>query len=598
MTDSNEPGNIRHSLQSPLVVFIVTLVAGLLFSVFVSIAVKRWEDSRHHIGFSSKAQNLANAVENALNEYLGVLTVLGEIFSHIEDVDRRSFSEFSKGILERYPGIHALSWNPLVLDHERAAYEARAKSDGFPGFQFRERSSEGVLARAAQRKEYVVVFYIEPLEDNKSALGFDISSNPVRKKAIEKAFSGRMPVSTGRITLVQEKGSQFGILILFPIYRYDQANNGGVNYPKKRKGFVVEVLRLGDLLRSALSLYENDGFDLFLFDLSADPDQQLLAGLHDSEDSKSAPINSAKLKTGTHWSRIVVFAGRKWEILLVPSREYLDTRSYWQVQSAFLFCFFVTVFLAFYLYRKQQYAAAIEQGIIDHAETNRELQKEIRERYQAEEQIKANLQEKEVLLHEIHHRVKNNLQVVSSLLKLQADYFQDETIKTALEESQNRIYSMSAIHETLYQSERLSEINLRSYLKKITDNLYATFTSESNRHIELSVDAEEIEMHIEHASPLGLIVNELVTNSFKYAFENHTSGKIQVIGKAVAADELEITIRDNGKGLPADLDWKNTSSMGLKLVVLLAESQLDGSIEKSSGAGAAFTIRFKRSLSK
>ena len=118
MTDSSELSKQKRSLQSPLAVLVITLIAGLLFSIVVSIAVKRWEDSRYYIGFSSKAQNLANAVQNSLNEYLGVLTVLGEIFSNIQIVERRSFTELSRGILERYPGIHALSWNPLVLDHK------------------------------------------------------------------------------------------------------------------------------------------------------------------------------------------------------------------------------------------------------------------------------------------------------------------------------------------------------------------------------------------------------------------------------------------------------------------------------------------------
>jgi len=215
---------------------------------------------------------------------------------------------------------------------------------------------------------------------------------------------------------------------------------------------------------------------------------------------------------------------------------------------------------------------------------------DITDRKQAEEQIKASLKEKETLLHEVHHRVKNNMQVINSLLKLQSNNIEDQHVKNILKDSQNRVYAMSAVHETLHGSERLSEIDVKSYLTKITTSVFQTYSTD-HRKVKLNSNVEDSLININKAYPLGLIINELISNSLKYAFPKEKEGEISVTMKRLDK-ELELIVMDNGIGMPDKLDWKNSSTLGLKLVRTLVENQLDGSIDMESNNGTKFTIKF------
>jgi PAS domain S-box-containing protein len=215
---------------------------------------------------------------------------------------------------------------------------------------------------------------------------------------------------------------------------------------------------------------------------------------------------------------------------------------------------------------------------------------DITERKRIEDELKGTLKEKEILIQEIHHRVKNNMQVISSLLNLQASSIDDDRVKGALKESQSRILTMSAVHEVLYGSKNLSEINMKSYLSKITGDLVQTYAANPDE-VKLNTEIEELSIGIKQASPIGLIINELISNSLKYAFPDDQKGEISVSMNRLDK-QLELTVMDNGVGMPDGLDWKNSNTLGLKLVRTLVENQLDGSIDVESKNGTKFTIKF------
>lgn len=209
----------------------------------------------------------------------------------------------------------------------------------------------------------------------------------------------------------------------------------------------------------------------------------------------------------------------------------------------------------------------------------------------AEEKIKTNLKEKETLLQEIHHRVKNNMQVLYSLLKLQSINIEDSQAKEILKECQNRVFAMSAVHEILYRSENLSEIDMGGYLSRISSAISQTY-ADNPQNIQTQIETNQIKLNIKIASPLGLIVNELLSNSYKYAFPNQAKGKIEIIMSTPDNKMIELIVMDNGIGTPDDFEWKNTNSLGLKLVQTLAENQLDGSMSIDNRSGTQFTIKF------
>ncbi len=215
---------------------------------------------------------------------------------------------------------------------------------------------------------------------------------------------------------------------------------------------------------------------------------------------------------------------------------------------------------------------------------------DITEQKQVEEQIKSSLKEKETLLQEIHHRVKNNMQVISSLLNLQSINIEDDQIKDILKASQNRVYAMSAVHETLHGSDKLSRIDLKTYLSKITNSIFQTYSNE-NRKVKLNSDVDNSSISLNQAYPLGLIINELISNSLKYAFPEDGQGEINVSTKKLK-NELELTVMDDGVGMPDELDWKNPNTLGLELIRKLVENQLDGSIDMEGSNGTKFTIKF------
>ena len=215
----------------------------------------------------------------------------------------------------------------------------------------------------------------------------------------------------------------------------------------------------------------------------------------------------------------------------------------------------------------------------------------VTDRRQAEEKIKSSLKEKETLLQEIHHRVKNNMQVISSLLKLQSNAIDDKRLAEAFTESQNRVFSMSAVHEILYGSENLAEINLETYLSKILETLLHAYQI-NTEIVQIEIESDEVFLDINNASPLGLIINELASNAFKYAFPGNRKGKFSVRAKKINNNKLSLIIRDDGVGVSENFDWRSSKTLGIQLVHTLVENQLNGQIEIENKNGTAYFISF------
>ncbi|NJD53443.1 MAG: PAS domain S-box protein [Candidatus Methanoperedens sp.] len=219
------------------------------------------------------------------------------------------------------------------------------------------------------------------------------------------------------------------------------------------------------------------------------------------------------------------------------------------------------------------------------------VSRDITERKLAEKQIEISLKEKETLLKEIHHRVKNNMQIVSSLLDCHAHYIKDKNVIDIFTESQNRITSMSLVHEKLYQSKDLAKIDFNDYINDLAANLFQSYVVNSDK-ITLNIKIENIQLDIDSAIPCGLIINELVTNSLKYAFPGGKKGEVRIALRKMDEEMFELVIGDNGIGLPRDLDFRKTSSLGLHLVTILAENQLHGEINVNTDTGTEFQIKF------
>ena len=218
---------------------------------------------------------------------------------------------------------------------------------------------------------------------------------------------------------------------------------------------------------------------------------------------------------------------------------------------------------------------------------------DITERKETEEQIRASLREKEALLKEVHHRVKNNLQIVSSLLNLQSESIQNAEARALFRESQDRLRSIALIHETLYRNEALAGLDFDEYIQNLTTHLARSYGA-AEAGIQLRASVESVRLGLDVAIPCGLIVTELVTNAFKYAFSKGSRGIVEIDVRRGGKGGVVLEVRDNGVGLPADFEIEKTDSLGLKLVAMLTR-QLHGEMEfRRLDSGSAFTIRLSK----
>ncbi len=216
--------------------------------------------------------------------------------------------------------------------------------------------------------------------------------------------------------------------------------------------------------------------------------------------------------------------------------------------------------------------------------------REITERRETENKIKASLEEKEILLKEIHHRVKNNLQIITSLLSLQSAKIPNEEIQAILKESQTRVKSMALVHEELYQSEDLSRVDFADYIRRLTTNLFHTYRT-GPVPVSLLVDVEEVYLTVDTAIPCGLMINELVSNALKHAFRGGEGSTVTI---RLQRDNTEflLTVQDNGVGLPPEVDPATTETLGLQLVSTLTR-QIGGILTVCRDHGTRFEVRFE-----
>ncbi len=217
---------------------------------------------------------------------------------------------------------------------------------------------------------------------------------------------------------------------------------------------------------------------------------------------------------------------------------------------------------------------------------------DITQQTQNEKTIKAALKEKEVLLGEIYHRTKNNMQVISSLLSLQAMQLNNDAVKTAFQDLKNKIQSMALVHQKLYESKSLSTINLDEYIQDLAALLHQTFET-AEKKISLHFELENIQVLIDSAMACGLIISELLSNSYKHAFANQQEGKINIRLQKQVGNQVELVIADNGTGIENGFDFRSQKTLGLTTIHGIVEQQLRGTVEFKTNGGLNCLISFK-----
>lgn len=313
--ESGQPWLFRPQYRILIVLFIFGM--GVAVSLYFFTIARTYEQDKGMLVFKDKSRKYIDAFQDYLQHHQHDLDALRAFFLGSQKVERHEFAEYVNHLLFHNPAIQALEWIPHVPADMRDEFEQQARAEGHPDFEFTEQAAQGYMTRAGQRDEYFPVYYIEPLEGNERAIGFDLNSDKSRQQALEKARDTGIPTATERITLVQEKEDQFGFLLFHSVYKPEMPSKTALDHRRYLKGFVLGVYRIGDIFENAIAQFDPSGIDFYLFDESA-PEGSSFLYVHSSR-TRTEPvapaITKAELRKGYHYSGTIDVGGRKWLVI-------------------------------------------------------------------------------------------------------------------------------------------------------------------------------------------------------------------------------------------------------------------------------------------
>ena len=362
------PYNLRSVFKTrkPIV---LALVLGTLSSLLAAGAIARWERANHRLQFQRQTDSITTALQRSINRYTDLLLALGDFYSVSQQtVTRVEFNRFVKRALETYSGIQALEWAPVVLEKDRAAFEASLQAE-YPAFQITEQDSRGHIVPVSEKPYYVPVIYLQPWLDNQPAFGYDLTSDPTRRTALETAQNTGQISASGPIKLVQENKDQFGFLVFLPIYKPQskpQNKPQSVAHPQSHsaaarhehiEGYLLGVFRVSDVIEESLQTVDYD-IDFTLTDRTAAPAHQFL-GNYDAA-TKAIITTPAQAfapprrlcPTPDDCTHTLITGGRQWAIYFTPAATYSPITP-WGALSALAIGLLLTGLVARYLSQSQ-----------------------------------------------------------------------------------------------------------------------------------------------------------------------------------------------------------------------------------------------------
>ena len=536
----------------------------LSLAVGLYVYVSGREQQRIRTEFERAADTLSRAFRDAVGRHLDAVTALQDLYASVGALSRAGFAAFASPLLKRHPGVQALEWAPVVPSSRRAHFEAAVRRDGFASFAITDRNQDGRMVPAAARAEYVPVLFVEPYDGNEAALGFDLASLPSRQEVLDRARDTGLPAASGRLMLVQEPGRQSGVLVVLAVYDEKLPRGTIAQRQQALLGYTLGVYRVGDLVQAALLGTDSPNIDLTVTDDSAPEGEQVLY---------QRQGGGARLP----WRRVVTLpvGDHQWSIRLVPASDYAIVHRNWQAWTV------LVVGLLF--------ASVLEMMILLMTERAAAIQRVVEQRTA---QLRDALKEKETLLQEIHHRVKNNLQVISSLISIQMRRAGPGFSQGALQECQTRVQAIALVHEQLYQSRDYSRVPFAQYARSLASNVFRVADA-LHEDVRLELEVGEVELAVDKAIPCGLILNELITNALKHAFSQERRGTVRVELEQTASGRVRLAVKDSGVGLPADFDIRQSNTLGMQLMRTLAE-QLSASLEvRRAAPGTSFELVFQ-----
>ncbi|MEY8213967.1 MAG: CHASE domain-containing protein, partial [Colwellia sp.] len=528
---------------------IIPLPLIIMSSIVISLFswVSQWESERNQFEVKEIASDNVEKLRASFTSYVDAVVSIERFYmsSTQSNITREEFKTFVEYTLKNKSGINGLSWNPIISAEQRYGFELSVRLEGINKFEIKERSDQGKLIPAQQRKTYVPVHYIEPMKGNEKALGFNVASNRARQKTLNKSRDSAMALATPKITLVQDGGEQSGFLLFYPVY-----SGPAMSLESRRKnikGFAVGVFRVGDITDAVLEQQVRKKVIVGIYDISG----QEPANLYGPEKYEEYGVDLFKFMDN------ITVGGRTWKIVFWPSPDYLASHNTWQAWAALVSGLLFTSILGAFLLSmtgKSNYLNSevkkrtleIENKRLEILKTNNELEKR-------NKQLESSNQELDRFAFVASHDLKSPLQAIEQLSCWIEEDCQEllpaasrehlGLLKQRIERMKNLLADLLLFSRVSRDDFQYESVNLQSLIEKAISFNYIpdTFTIEvenCNTNLILST------------TPIELAIRNLISNAVKH--HNKTTGTI-IIEYTKIDGEHSISISDDGPGIAQHL---------------------------------------------
>ncbi len=564
------------SLKQQLILAVILLfeITGTVSLYFI---LKKKEDAALTSEFIANSKELTASIEKEVSLNLESLNSINAFYCVNESVSREQFKNFNSTVFDRINSIQALEWIPAVKFEDKSIYESMAHKDGLTDFLITERI-DGKMVAAKNRDLYYPVFYLEPLIGNESALGFDLGSNQTRLSALQKAAESNKLVSTARITLVQEKSHQKGILVFGPVKKREEV-----------LGFVLGVYRVGDLVTRAIGNESNKVCNLVIFDISAEEGNQLL--VQRIEENIPALADDAVLNypKGLYFEQTLNIADRKWLILTTPTSSYLDSFSN-TADLSLIISIILSLGFLYYFYRNF-----------------REFNQNTKNQLVLETTVDERTEELQEYAHIVSHDLKSPLRTIDALVNWLKEDNKDkfdknslanfQLIESTLEKMELLISDILSYSSINTDANELQDVDLNVVIKNLKSILFIP----KNISVNILSKLPKIK-----GDPVKLqqLFQNLISNAIKFSDKEKGMIEIDVLDQG---SNYQFSVKDNGIGIDEKFHDKifkiflsldnNKDSTGIGLaIVKKIVTQFQGKVwvESEVGKGSTFYFTLKK----